>query len=181
MGKNFLRIWVDTLSLRWRSATRAQVDRGALVTENEVVIPADMEMCATHVDDAEIIQGRRTFFVYRDFGVEHASKGLIRVQTITAKAAMDKATGWHYHACGAQLIYVISGWVELSFEDGKTRRMSGGDVFFLPGGYVHNELTASEDYSALEVVVPGAVDAPGEMNTTACEAPASFMAEASVS
>jgi quercetin dioxygenase-like cupin family protein len=155
------------------------IEEASYMTENAVVIPDDMNMCATRVDDAKIIQGRREFFVYRDFGVEEATKGLMRVQTITAKAAMEKATGWHYHECGAQLIYVISGWVELSFEDGTTRRMFGGDVFFLPGGYRHNEITTSDDYSALEVVVPGEVEAPGEMKTKSCEAPASFHADAS--
>src|SRR6201994_4627613 len=125
----------------------------------------DMTFRATTKDEAEITTGRRDFFVYRDFGIEEVSNGYMKVTTITAKSAMDKETGWHYHECGAQMVYVIKGWVDLTFEDGNTRRMTEGSVIFLPGGSRHNETLTSEDYEALEVVVPSI------MGTQPCDAP----------
>jgi quercetin dioxygenase-like cupin family protein len=120
--------------------------------------PTEMKFRTTAKDEADIATGRRDFFVYRNFGIEEASNGYMRVTTFTAKRAMETETGWHYHVCGAQLIYIIKGWAEVAFEDGKTRRLSEGAVIFLPGGSRHNEMLTSDDYEALEVVVPGSMD-----------------------
>jgi len=129
--------------------------------------PTEMEFRATAKDEADVAAGRRDFFVYRNFGVEEASNGYMRVTTFTAKQAMDTETGWHYHTCAAQLIYMIKGWAEVTFEDGETRRLSEGAVIFLPGGSRHNEIRTSDDYEALEVIVPGAMD------TVPCDKPQS--------
>jgi quercetin dioxygenase-like cupin family protein len=120
--------------------------------------PKDMTFRVTPNDEAEVIPGRREFFEYRDFGIAEASNGYMKVTTFSAKRAMDTATGWHYHVCGAQLIYIIKGWAEVAFEDGVTRRMSAGAVIFIPGGSRHNEMLTSDDFELLEIVVPSSMD-----------------------
>jgi hypothetical protein len=45
------------------------------------------------------VPGRRHFFRYRDLRVAEATGGKMRAQVTSAKSAMDRATGWHYHTC----------------------------------------------------------------------------------
>jgi quercetin dioxygenase-like cupin family protein len=111
--------------------------------------------------------GRRDFFTYRDLALKDASGGQMRGQVMKAKTGMTEATGWHYHTCDGQFVYLLNGWVELEFETGETIRLERGDSVFIPGGMPHNELRTSDDVEVLEVSVPG------ELGTVPCEPPAS--------
>jgi quercetin dioxygenase-like cupin family protein len=111
--------------------------------------------------------GRRDFFTYRDLALKDASGGQMRGQVMKAKTGMTEATGWHYHTCDGQFVYLLNGWVELEFETGEMIRLERGDSVFIPGGMPHNELRTSDDVEVLEVSVPG------ELGTVPCEPPAS--------
>ena len=87
---------------------------------------------------------------------------------MTATQGLSRPTGWHYHECDGQFIYILKGWVELQFEDGKTIKVEQGDSLFIPGYLRHNETRTSEEMEILEVSVPG------ELGTKPCEAPAGF-------
>ena len=63
-----------------------------------------------------LVKGRREFFTYRDLGVADASGGNMRAQVMTATQGLSRPTGWHYHECDGQFIYMIKGWVDLEFE-----------------------------------------------------------------
>src|SRR6478672_11366585 len=102
--------------------------------------------------------GRRPFFKYRDLGVERASGGRMRAYHNTSIAGMTQATGWHYHTCEMQFVYVLKGTLVIEFEDGTVGTFTAGDSFFIPGGVRHNEIYVSEDKEALEVVVPGKIE-----------------------
>ena len=115
-----------------------------------------------------LVKGRREFFTYRDLGVADASGGNMRAQVMTATQGLSRPTGWHYHECDGQFIYILKGWVELQFEDGKTIKVEQGDSLFIPGYLRHNEIRTSEEMEILEVSVPG------ELGTKPCEAPAGF-------
>jgi uncharacterized RmlC-like cupin family protein len=117
-----------------------------------------------------LVKGRRDFFKYRDLGVADASAGALRAQVMSSSQGMSRPTGWHYHECDGQFIYMIKGWVDLEFEDGKTIRVEEGDSLFIPGYLRHNEIRTSEAMEILEVSSPGA------MGTTPCEPPAGFKA-----
>ena len=123
-----------------------------------------------HARSAEpvLVKGRREFFTYRDLGVAEASGGNMRAQLMTATQGLSRPTGWHYHECDGQFIYILKGWVELQFEDGKTIKVEQGDSLFIPGYLRHNETRTSEVMEILEVSVPG------ELGTKPCEAPAGF-------
>ncbi len=81
---------------------------------------------------------------------------------------LSRPTGWHYHECDGQFIYILKGWVDLQFEDGRTIRVEQGDLLFIPGYLRHNETRTSDEMEILEV------SAPGELGTKPCEAPAGF-------
>lgn len=116
-------------------------------------------------DNAPLVKGRRTFFKYRDLGVTEASAGKLRAQVMQTVDDMKEPTGWHYHECDGQFIYMLKGWVDLEFETGEKTRVNEGESLFIPGGMKHNETALSSDSEILELSVPA------EMATVACESP----------
>jgi quercetin dioxygenase-like cupin family protein len=117
-------------------------------------------------ENAPLVPGRREFFKYRDLGVATASAGRLKAQVMTAIKGMTEPTGWHYHTCEGQFVYVMKGWVDLEFEGGTKARVKAGESLFIPGGMRHNEFGTSDDLEILEVVLPG------KMGTVACDPPA---------
>src|SRR5205809_1028094 len=111
------------------------------------------------------VAGRRSFFKYRDLGVTAASSGKMRAQVTIGAEGMTQPTGWHYHVCEGQFVYMLSGWVDLEFEDGQKLRIQSGESLYIPGGLRHNETAASRDLELLEISVPA------DMGTVACDPP----------
>ena len=101
--------------------------------------------------------GRRPFFKYRDLGLEAASEGRMRAYHSISIAGMTEPTGWHYHTCEMQFVYVLKGELILEFEDGTVATFGPGDSFFVPGGVRHNEIYVSADKEVIEVSVPGKI------------------------
>lgn len=116
-------------------------------------------------ETAKSIPGRRAFFTYLDLGVEEASNGAMKAQVMKSTQGLSKPTGWHYHECDRQFLYMIKGWVDLHFEDGRKLRVNAGDTLMIPGGMRHNEIATSEEMDLLEILVPAG------MRTVACDAP----------
>lgn len=117
-------------------------------------------------ETAQVIPGRRAFFTYLDLGVEDASNGAMKAQVMKATQGLSKPTGWHYHECDRQFLYMIKGWVDLQFEDGRKIRLNAGDTLTIPGGTRHNEIATSEEMDILEILVPAG------MRTVPCDPPA---------
>ena len=131
---------------------------------NTAAIPTGKLVHATP-KTAPMVEGRRTFLKYQDLGVTAASSGRMRAQVMSATAGMTKPTGWHYHVCDGQFVYVLNGWVDLQFEDGQKLRVQGGESLYIPGGLRHNETATSDTLEILEVSVPA------EMGMVPCAAP----------
>ena len=127
---------------------------------------AEMKAAVTSAKHPDYVEGRRSFFKYRDLGVQKASGGWMRAQVMSAITGMTQPTGWHYHVCEGQFVYALKGFVELEFEDGSQCRLEAGDSCFIPGGMKHNELRTSDDVEILEVCLPA------NMGTVPCEKPA---------
>jgi quercetin dioxygenase-like cupin family protein len=125
-----------------------------------------MKVAVTSAKKPDYVEGRRSFFKYRDLGVTKASEGWMRAQVMQAVTGMTQPTGWHYHVCEGQFVYALKGFVELEFEDGTQCRLEAGDSCFIPGGLKHNELRTSDDVEILEVCLPA------NMGTVPCERPA---------
>ena len=124
-----------------------------------------VKFAVSRAKDANVVPGRREFFQYRDLGVTDATGGRLRAQVTSARAGMNRPTGWHYHVCEGQFVYMLSGWVDLEFEDGQKLRIQAGESLYIPGGLRHNELCASDDFELIEASIPAAMD------TVACEGP----------
>jgi mannose-6-phosphate isomerase-like protein (cupin superfamily) len=115
-----------------------------------------------------LVKGRRDFFTYRDLGVGEGSAGAMRAQVMKATQGLSQPTGWHYHECDGQFIYILKGWVELQFEDGRTLKVEEGDSLFIPGHLRHNEIRTADEMEILEVSIPG------ELGTRPCDPPEGF-------
>src|SRR6516162_5312093 len=121
-----------------------------------------MKLAISSAKDARYVPGRRHFFRYRDLGVTDATGGKMRAQVTSAKSAMARATGWHYHTCDMQFVYILKGWVDLEFAGGGKVRFSVRDSGMIPGGLPHQETATSDDLQIIEVSVPA------EMGSEAC-------------
>lgn len=117
------------------------------------------------METAKVIPGRRDFFSYHDLGVDEASDGAMKAQVMKATQGLSRPTGWHYHTCESQFVYVVKGWVDLEFETGEKIRVGEGQSLYIPGGLRHNETATADELEILEVSVPG------ELGTVPCEAP----------
>ena len=117
----------------------------------------------------EYITGRRAFFKYREMGVGDASGGKFRVQVMSAENGLTEPTGWHYHVCEGQFIFMLSGWVDLVFENGDEIRIGEGDSAYIPGGLRHNETATSDTFELIEVSVPA------DLRTESCDPPDSMI------
>ena len=109
--------------------------------------------------------GRRSFFKYRELGVTEATEGRMRAQVTSCTQGLGEPTGWHYHVCDHQLVYMLKGWVDLEFEDGTKVHLVAGDSLMIPGGMRHNETATADQLELLEVSVPA------EMKTVVCDPP----------
>ncbi len=101
-----------------------------------------------------LVKGRREFFTYRDLGVTAGSKGHMRAQVTATKAGMTQPTGWHYHLCDSQFVYVLKGWVEFEYEDVGFVRLEAGSSVVQPPRVKHRELRHSDDVEMLEITSP---------------------------
>src|SRR4029078_2135304 len=59
---------------------------------------------------APLVEGRRSFFKYRDLGGTAARTGRDCAQVTSGADGMTQPTGWHYHVCEGQFVYMLSGW-----------------------------------------------------------------------
>ncbi|MBV8090118.1 MAG: hypothetical protein JO139_11190, partial [Alphaproteobacteria bacterium] len=82
------------------------VEAATLSKETSRPQPA-MKAAVTSAKAPNYVEGRRTFFKYRDLGVTAASNGWMRAQVTTALTGMTKPTGWHYHVCEGQFVYTL--------------------------------------------------------------------------
>ena len=125
-----------------------------------------MKVTVSTAKDPRYIKGRREFFKYRELGVTEGTGGRMRAQVTSASQGLARPTGWHRHVCEMQLVYMLSGWLELDFEDGGLVRLEAGDSVMIPGGAAHNETRTSDNFELLEVSVPA------DMGTEPCDPPA---------
>ena len=116
-------------------------------------------------EDVFTASGRREFLAFRDLMVASSTGGKFGATVIRARKGMDSPTGWHYHICDAQVIYMLKGWAEMQLENGETVTLREGCCISIPPGFLHNEIRTSDNMEALEFTSPAvmqtvAVDPP---------------------
>ena len=115
----------------------------------------DRDFTVTHARDANFTRGLRSFFEYRDLGIERATGGRVVAHVIRAAADAAFASQPHLHRTSFQLVYVLKGWIEFEYEGQGVVRLEAGSCVYQPPGIRHCELGHSEDIEMLEVVMPG--------------------------
>lgn len=105
-------------------------------------------------EEAFAASGRREFLAFRDLQVAASTGGKFGAVVIRAKKGMESPTGWHYHICDAQVIYMMKGWAEMEFENGERTVLKEGSCISIPPGMLHNEIRTSDNMEALEFTSP---------------------------
>jgi quercetin dioxygenase-like cupin family protein len=116
-------------------------------------------------ENQPMVEGRRDFYSYRDLGLTDATGGRMSAQIQEAKRSMDEGTGWHYHLCEGQFIFMLQGSADLEFEDYGKVHFSAGECIFIPGNVKHNAVGSSADMRCIEM------NFPADFGTVVCEAP----------
>ena len=99
-------------------------------------------------------RGLRTYFEYRDLGIEKSSKGKVVAHVIRALPTKAPHGAWHTHACNLQFVYVLKGWLKFEYEGVGVITVKAGDCFVQPPNIMHREWAHSKNMELLEVVAP---------------------------
>lgn len=117
-------------------------------------------------DNDFVPRGLRSYFEYRDLGIEGASKGDVVAHVIRAKDGHNATGVWHVHDCSFQMFYVLKGWARFEYEGQGIHLVKEGDCVLQPPMIKHREIEHSADLELLEIV------APANFKTSEVEAPA---------
>ncbi len=112
----------------------------------------------SHGNDATFERGLRSFFEYRDLGVQAATDGRVVAHVLRAAAGTAMSSQPHRHQTTFQLVYVLKGWIEFEYEGQGTVRLEAGSCVYQPPGIRHRELAHSADVEMLEIVMPGSFE-----------------------
>ena len=98
--------------------------------------------------------GLRSFFAYRDLGIDGATGGKFLAQVIRARDAVSERGGVHHHSLDFQMIYILKGWITFEYDGQGEVRLEAGDSALQPNGIRHELIACSEDLELLEITAP---------------------------
>jgi len=105
-------------------------------------------------DNAFSEAGLRSFFAYRDLGINDATGGGFGAHVIRAKEALDAPQGKHRHDLGFQMIYILKGQATFWYEGQGEFVLNPGDSVLQPPGILHEIRGCTEDMELLEITMP---------------------------
>jgi quercetin dioxygenase-like cupin family protein len=108
----------------------------------------------SHAKDARFTRGLRSFFEYRDLGIEEATAGRVVAHVIRAAAGTEFSGQPHLHRTTFQMVYVLKGWIEFEYEGQGIVRLEAGSCVHQPPSIRHREVGHSDDIEMLEIVLP---------------------------
>lgn len=108
----------------------------------------------SHLRDAHFEGGLRSFFEYRDLGIDRATDGQVVAHVIRAAQGTDFSSQPHRHQTSFQMVYVLKGWIEFEYEDQGVVRLEAGSCVYQPPMIRHREVGHSPDLELLEIVMP---------------------------
>jgi len=98
--------------------------------------------------------GLRSYFAYRDLGIQDASKGKVLAHVIRADQPCQGPMGYHSHALDFQMVYMLRGWARVYLEDIGEIRVEAGDMWYQAPGVKHELLEYSDDWEVIEITTP---------------------------
>ncbi|MEQ8443499.1 MAG: cupin domain-containing protein [Alphaproteobacteria bacterium] len=114
-----------------------------------------MKFAYQHEKDGEFEgKGLRSFFEYRDLGIDDATGGRFHAQVIRATEACTDGTGRHTHTLDFQMVYVLQGWVKFWYEGEGEITFQKGACVHQPPGIAHELMSCSGDCELLEITSP---------------------------
>lgn len=118
------------------------------------------DLVYTHARDAHFSRGLRSFFEYRDLGINRATNGAVAAHVIHAVPGTHAEGVPHRHDTKFQMVYVLQGWVEFEYEQPGSPepvkvRLEKGSCVYQPPNIRHREVAHSDDVEMLEIVLPG--------------------------
>lgn len=108
----------------------------------------------SHLGDAHFEGGLRSFFEYRDLGLQQATGGRVVAHVIRAVPGAHASGRPHLHRTQFQLVYVLQGWIEFEYEGHGMVRLEAGSCVHQPPSIRHREIRHSDDVQMLEIVMP---------------------------
>ena len=99
-------------------------------------------------------RGLRSYFEYRDLGIERATRGKVVAHVIRARRGKAPHGEWHRHDCKVQFVYVLKGWAIFEYEGVGRVTMKRGTCFYQPPNIRHREIRHSKDLEMIEIVAP---------------------------
>lgn len=99
-------------------------------------------------------RGLRSYFEYRDLGIETATGGDYVAHVIRAREGHNATGQWHRHDCRFQMYFVLRGWAKFEYEGHGVRVVRPGDCVLQPPNIRHREIEHSEDLELIEIVSP---------------------------
>ena len=110
-----------------------------------------------HARDTSFVgKGLRSFWEYRDLGLEKATGGRYSAQITRAKQAGHESTGIHFHTPDAQIFYVLKGWFKAEYRGQGVVKVEAGSFLHNPPGNPHTVFEYSDDLEFLEITAPAA-------------------------
>jgi hypothetical protein len=111
-----------------RIMAREPMEEDAMADQSTNARSPAMSLAVATTGDVRFNPGRRPEIKYRDLGVKDATGGRMRAEVMHIGAgSAAQPTGWHYHVCEMQFLYMLEGWVDLEFGDRGVVRLAAGD------------------------------------------------------
>ncbi len=115
-----------------------------------------MEFSIQHAKDKPFSHdGLREYFDYRDLGIFDSTKGAAVMHVIRATKGCNAAGEWHRHELNFQFVYVLKGWAIFEYEGHGEHKLVEGTCVHQPPNIRHREISHSDDFEVLEIVLPG--------------------------
>jgi quercetin dioxygenase-like cupin family protein len=115
-----------------------------------------MEFSIQHAKDKPFTHdGLREYFDYRDLGIFDSTKGAAVMHVIRATKGCNAMGEWHRHELNFQFVYVLKGWAIFEYEGHGEHKLVEGTCVHQPPNIRHREISHSDDFEVLEIVLPG--------------------------
>ena len=98
--------------------------------------------------------GLREYFQYRELGVAAATDRLAQAHVVKAVPGKKAKPEIHTHEVELQFVYMLKGWATYDFEGQERVRVQEGSSWIQPSGMKHTIVDYSDDFEALEIVLP---------------------------
>jgi quercetin dioxygenase-like cupin family protein len=114
-----------------------------------------LKFSVSHLQDSTFEpRGLRSFFEYRDLGIQEATDGKVTAHVIRPRPGEPVSGGTHLHTVEFQLIYCLKGWIRFHYDGVGEVILTPGTCVHQPPGIKHREIAHSDDLELLEIVMP---------------------------